>query len=487
MHDAGILSPLEYASALRDISASTGEARAAGAGTLVIGKWATTLYGFVEGDAIYDSTQSFGDLAGNGPVLRPSGSMAPNVSPISGVQPGTAQPVQPTQGYLGSHGQLQFSVRNSRLGLRVHVPGTDVVRTSAMVEMDFLGSQPSGTAASSMFNSPTMRLRHAMFRVETPVVDFLVGQYWHLFGWQEAYMPNTTEIQGVPGQLYSRAMQVRVSKALRWPGASLEMAIAASRPPALSEVPEGEAGIRFAFNHWTGMHTAGATGTSIAPASVAVTGDVRYFQIPEAASVVPTAMVRTPAGSANVSLLLPVIPAGEDHRGNALTIIGQGVYGNGIGDLYANMNSGVMFPFVPDALGVYPPWQANIDQGLVTYDLGEFALHPVQWSSLLVGLEYYLPGCDGKVWVSGNYSHIESSNSSQFARDNGTPPNPTGYFYLTSQAQVRSSEDWWDANLFFDPVTSVRLGVEFAGFYDQYVDGFTATNYRAQASGFFIF
>ena len=44
-----------------------------------------------------------------------------------------------------------------------------------------------------------MRIRHAMFRVETPVVDVLVGQYWHLFGWQDGYHPNTTEIQGVPG------------------------------------------------------------------------------------------------------------------------------------------------------------------------------------------------------------------------------------------------------------------------------------------------
>ncbi len=487
MHDAGILSPAEYASALRDIAASTGDARAAGAGTLVFGKWATTLYGFVEGDAIYDTTQSFADLAGNGQVLRPSGSMAPNVSATSGLQPGTTQPVQPTQGYLGSHGQLQFSVRNSRLGLQLHVPGTEAVRTSAIVEMDFLGNQPSGTSASSVFNNPTMRLRHAMFRMETPIVDLLVGQYWHLFGWQEAYMPNTTEIQGVPGQLYSRAAQLRIAKAFRGPRASFEMAIAALRPPALSEVPEAEAGVRVSLNHWTGMHTAGATGTSIVPASIAVTGNFRYFEIPEAAAVVPTAMVRTPAGSAAASLLLPVLPAREDRRGNALSIIAQGVYGNGIADLYSNMQSGVMFPFVPDVAGVSPPWQANIDQGLVTYDLGEYALHPVQWTSGLVGLEYYLPGFDGRLWVSGNYSHMESNNSSQFARDNSMAPNPTAYFYLTSQAQVRSSEDWWDANVFFDPATSVRIGVEFAGFYDHYADGFTATNYRAQASGFFVF
>ncbi len=61
------------------------------------------------------------------------------------------------------------------------------------------------------------------------------------------------------------------------------------------------------------------------------------------------------------------------------------------------------------------------------------------------------------------------------------------YFYLTSDEQVRKTEYWWDANVFYDPLPSVRVGLEFAAFYDQYVDGYTATNYRAQASGFFLF
>src|SRR5581483_11369860 len=113
---------------------------------------------------------------------RPSGSMAPNVSNVSGLPPGSIQPVQPTQGYLGSHGQLMFSARNSRLGLRIRTPGAASVHTSALLEMDFLGNQPSGISQTSTFTSPTMRLRHAMFRVETPVVDVMVGQYWHLYG-----------------------------------------------------------------------------------------------------------------------------------------------------------------------------------------------------------------------------------------------------------------------------------------------------------------
>jgi hypothetical protein len=496
LREIGILSQVEYDLAVREIGASTGATHAAEANSLVLGRWVTTLYGFLEGDVIYDSTQSFTDAAGNAQVLRPPGAMAPFASPLPSLAPGTAQPLEPSQGYLGSHGQMLFGVRNTRLGLRMQAPGSETVHASALLEMDFLGNQPSGVSQAAAFTSPTMRLRHAMFRLETPIVDVMVGQYWHLFGWQEGYLPNTTEIQGVPGELYARAPQVRVSKTFAWDAVRLDAALAAVRPPSLSEVPETEAGVRVSLPKWAGMHTAGATATALIPASIAITGDVRYFEVPEAASILPTAMVRTTAGSVAGDLFVPILAAREDRRDGALSLLGQAVYGHGIADMYSGMSSGVLFPFVPTppAQAAAPAWPTNIDQGLVTYDItpGVFALHPVEWTSLLVGLEYYLPGFDGALWVSGNYSHIESNKvldgdatSSQFARSGDA--NPGQYFYPASTAQVRRSEDWWDANVFFDPVASVRVGVELAAFYDHYVDGFTATNYRAQASGFFLF
>jgi hypothetical protein len=489
LHEHGVLSDAEYERALHDIGESTGAGHAQDAGSLVLGKWATTIYGFVEGDTIYDSTQSFTDLAGNGQVLRPTGQTAAPAATIPSQPSGGVQPITATQGYEGSHGQLLMSVRNSRLGLRLRAPGTESVHVNGMVEMDFLGNQPSGTSQSSFFTSPTMRLRHAMFRVDTPVVDFMVGQYWHLFGFMEGYLPNTTEIQGVPGELYARAPQVRISKTIHAGSSRLEIAVAAVRPPSGSELPEGEAGIRYSLESWRGMHTAGATGTSLVPLSIAVSGDYRAFEVPEVAALLPTAMVHKAAASVAGDLFIPILPARPEKRDNALSLLGQAVYGNGIADLYSNMQTGIYFPFIPNTTGLqaYEAWPTNIDNGLVTYDLTNFALHPVQWTSLLGGLEYYLPGLGGKVWISGNFSHVVSSNSSQFARLNSSQPDPTVYFFPANQSQVRHGEDWWDANVFFDPITSVRVGLEFATFYDHYVDGFTAQNHRAQASGFFIF
>ncbi len=488
LRERGILSQSEYDLAVHDIGGSTGDRHAGDANSLVLGKWTTTLYGFIEGDAIYDTTQSFTDAAGNAPVLRPNGNMAPLQPTLSSV---SQQPVQATQGYLGSQGQTQFSVRNSRFGIRVRAPGTETVHASAMLEMDFLGNQPSGGSQASYFTSPTARIRHAMFRVETPVVDVLVGQTWQLFGWQGNYFPNTVEIQGVPGELYARSPQVRISKTLSGELFTFEGAIAAARPPAGSQIPEGEAGLRLAFNKWTGLHTAGATATSILPLSIGVSADYRKFEIAQASTHIPTAAVTTQSGSVAGDIFIPVIPASADRRGNSLSLTGEAVYGSGIADMYSGMNSGVLFPFIVNntANQTTIAWPTNVDQGLVDYDInpGGFALHPVQWTSLLVGAEYYLPGLDGRVWISGNYSHISSSNASQFARPDNSQPNPLAYFYLTTAAQVRQSEDWFDVNLFFDPLSSVRVGLEFADFMDHYVDGLTATNLRAQASGFFIF
>jgi hypothetical protein len=512
LRERGVISEAEYQSAIRDIGESTGD-HAREAPSLVFGKWTTTVYGFVEADTIYDSTQSFNDLAGNAQVQRPNGAAPP--------------PPAPQQTYAGSNGQTQFSVRNSRFGLRLKPPGTESVRSAGVLEMDFLGSQSLGYATgqaseNAFFTSPVMRMRHAYFRVETPFVDVLAGQYWHLFGWQGSYHPNTVEIQGVPGQLYSRTAQVRLSHAFKAHPVTLEIALAAMRPPArTSIIPEGEGGLRFSFDDWTGMQTTGATSTSIQPASIALTGDYRQFQVPAIDSLVPTSKVTTQSISLAADAFLPIIPASKDKRDNALSVTGEIVYGAGIADMYSGLTGGVQFPFIPNIpqtdpnnLNPTPNWPQNIDNGLVGYDINTsnpalngglpgaplgpgangFALHPIQWTSYLLGLQYYLPALKGKVWVSGNYSHMQSRDSTFLGNywgsaDFARPGNSSSqaYYQQASTGQVRSSEDWWDANVFVDPLDSLRVGLEFAQFIDHYVDGFTATNNRVQLSGFFLF
>jgi hypothetical protein len=63
----------------------------------VVNRWSAVIYGFAELDAIHDSLQGPNDLMGNAALPR------------SGT-------------YAASHDQTTFSVRNSRLGLKVGAP-----------------------------------------------------------------------------------------------------------------------------------------------------------------------------------------------------------------------------------------------------------------------------------------------------------------------------------------------------------------------------
>jgi hypothetical protein len=117
----------------------------------VLSKFSATFYGFVEADFIHDSTQSFNDLAGNGTIAR-SGSFAAN------------------------NDRMIFGQRNSRLGFKLKGPETEMIKSSGIAEMDFLGNQPQGSPSpagspavseSAYFASPTFRIRHMCWPVNT--------------------------------------------------------------------------------------------------------------------------------------------------------------------------------------------------------------------------------------------------------------------------------------------------------------------------------
>jgi hypothetical protein len=172
---------------------------------------------------------------------------------------------------------------------------------------------------------------------------------------------------------------------------------------------------------------------------------------------------------------VPVIPGSKDHRGNTLSLTGEFARGSGFADMYTNTTGGVGFPALPVPAGspagtAAVPFAADIDSGIVTYDANG-VLHAIDWQSYLIGAQYYLPGLDGRFWVSGNYSHMFSDNIAQFG----------------TATKLTSVYDWFDVNLFVDPTPSVRVGVEYANFNTQYVDGAHAINHRGQLSGFFIF
>ena len=406
----------------------------------VTSKWAATFYGFVEADFISDSTQSFNDLAGNAAIARP----------------GT---------FPAGFKRLTFGVRNSRLGFRLSAPTYAGIKSSAQVEMDFLGNQPPNASEASFFTSPTFRIRHAAIKLESDYIDVLIGQYWQLFGFQPYFHPNTVDLQGVPGEIYSRSPQLRLSHIFKMPTVSVEVAAAASRPPQRdSHTPDGQAGIRFILNDWKGVHTAGGAGTSADALAIGFSGVLRKFDVAEF-SATPTTNVSTTSNAYSIDAFIPIIPASMEDRGNALSFTGSFQNGSGTADLYTGLSGGVAFPALPGG-GTYTP---NVDNGLAVF-YSDGTLHTVDWRSYIVGLQYYLPP-SGKIWVSGNFSQMYSGNALTF----GAP----------SRIFDRS---WWaDGNLFFDITPAVRTGLEYAYFHQTYGDGANASNHRFQLSAWYIF
>jgi hypothetical protein len=475
MRERGIITQAEYDSAAHELAESVGT-QAEAKEHVVVGKWSTTLYGFVEVDSIWDSTRSFNDQQGNALVAR-AGTTA------------------------GDNDRWQIGARNSRIGLRLAAPEFHSVRASGMVETDFLGTQlPVGTGPYSTtagtnafygteaayFTNPTFRIRHMNLRVETPVVDILFGQYWQLFGWAATYQPNTLLFGGVPGEIYSRTIQFRVSKTVTTDAITFDAAVAAIRPAQRdSGTPDGEAGLRLAFNGWQGVQTVSSTGTQAAPLSFGVSGLLRHVAVND---LVPSGTTNTQdlTTSAIVAdALVPVTRATVDKRDNALTLIGEFATGYGDADMYTGLTGGIGFPAVA---GGYSP---DIDSGIVTFDTSG-KLHGIQYTSYLVGAQYYLPVFDGRVWIAGNYSHLESANSHYytFITNSGTKP-PLGCLAgaarTSTSCGVLAANDFFDVSLFVDPVSAVRFGLDYANTRTTYVDGIAAINHRIQFSGFFIF
>ncbi len=447
LREKNIISQAEFDSAMRDLHEAVGP-RGADSTTVVLGKWATTLFGFVQGDIIWNSTQSFNDFGSNFQVARP----------------GT---------YAAEHSRLQGSIRDSRIGVRVQTPELPWLRASALFELDLLG--PTGAIGStitenSFFVNPNLRVRHAYLKAETPIVDILFGQTWHLFGWQPSYIPAVVQWAGIVGELFARTMQLRISKTIKTRPVTIEMAIAGMRPPERdSSFPEFEAGFRLAFNKWTAVHTSYMTSTATLPASIGVSGDLRRYTLPEFSAAPQTTNSQLGLGIA-VDAFIRIVRATKERKGNSLSILAEYVTGQGINDLYTGLNGGVANPSLPSTNGTTPTYASGVDAGLAVYDINGQLQLP-RWTTFVVSLEYYLPKVGGRVGLFANVSRSQLHDSQLYA-------NP---------ARVRDNEIFYNGGFYVDITEAIRVGFDYARFDDQYADGVHAINDAFQMSGFLFF
>jgi hypothetical protein len=454
------------------------------------GRWHASVYGFVEFDGMYDTTQSFGDSPGNAPILRSDGSrpayLPVGTDELKGVM------------YAATHGRLQATARNTRFGLKVTPPEVAGINTSGVLEFDLFGNQPSSpptTSEGSFFTSPTLRLRHAYLKVQNANGNFvnslLMGQYYNLFGWQPNFFPGTLSFLGTPNMIFGRTPQVRYSGTVRTSPIDFEFAGAATRPPQRdSGVPGIEWGLRLQVNGWKGPHGRGSGQPTLDGAQIGVSGVLRKFRVIAFSNNrgdITQATEVAEAGGSGLSLdaLIPIIPASDlENRSIALTFTGAFVKGQGIADLYTGgLTGGVQFPLAAGPGGPSTGFYAgNIDPGLVQYRItnpppgpaDHADLRVIDWESEMVGAQLYLPP-ETKLTITANYARGKSDNIGQDIPEGGDP------------ARTFKVSEYYDANIFVDVTPAVRLAASYQYIRQRYVDNGWEKNHRGEIAGLFFF
>ena len=423
----------------------------------VSGKWTTSFYGFTEGDIIHDTIQ--GGANGGGPTEALGNGALPRAAS------GAAQ-MNPQ--FRAVHDQTQVTARNSRLGFRLTAPTVNGIKPTANIEFDFAGNQPNTVSETSLYVNATMRLRHAYFKLETPVLDVLFGQTWQLFGWQPSSQPGSVQVQGLPGFLSSRAPQLRVGKTIKAGNVTVDVQVAATRAGQRGGgLPDGVGGFRLAFDKLKAARIVGSAGSALDSAMIGVSVIGRRFNVTERKAGATDTIQKNGYGLA-INALVPVVPASKQSKANALTVGGEFIMGGGIADLYTGLNGGVVLP--PTIPGTTTPFAPNIDNGLVGYLTSDGSVHPVRWKSHGLYAQYFLPP-KGNVVAIVNYSHLSSDNAHNF----------------NTASAVFEKQDFVDGTLMFDVAPAVRFGAGVAWLNQTYVDGVEAHDYRGQLSGMFIF
>jgi hypothetical protein len=399
--------------------------------------WNAQMSGFVELDAIFDSTRSVAEASGNAPVDLPTSSN-------------------------GSHARSQFSLRNTRLGFSVQAPEVCAFTSKGVLEFDLLGYNPSPGATNSeaaLFNSPTLRLRHAYLQANSAGFQLLVGQYWQLFGWQPNYFMSTEQVAPIASMLYNRTAQIRVMHTTQLGGdfATLQLALAALRPPQRDGVsPDFQGGVRLAFNQRTSAFTGGSSNpVKQQPGSIGLSSLVRNFAIPGATASAASDNFAGWAVAANV--FVPVL--------SDLALLSEFTYGTGYGDQFVGWSGNLSNPVTSASKTV------NLDGGIGGFDAnGNFAL--INLYTFNVHAQYHLPS-----WLR-TYINL---GMGQLYSDNMANLTPAAGKVAYNRSMVIF------ANVVHSFSDQIRAGFEYAYTQTGYFDNTLGYNNRYQLTTHFIF
>ncbi|HEX4406598.1 MAG TPA: hypothetical protein VH560_17285 [Polyangia bacterium] len=415
--------------------------------------WQMGFFGFLELDAIWDSTQSFSETVLDNTIARP-------------------------HTVAGDNARFQGTAKDSRLGYKIAAPPFGgSLKASAFMEADFFGIIPTTATQDQSYVYDTIRLRQYYAKLETPIVDLLVGQTFDLYGFGgQGFFPNTPAFLGVMGELFHRNVQLRLTKVIETDPVNVEISVAGVRPATRdSGVPDAQAGLKINVNGWQGASAQGPRLVKTAPLSLGVSAVGRKLSVTDFEAIVASPQTVYGWGAA-ADLFLPIIPARGKDLSNAFSVTGEYSRGTGVTDLYLTLTGGVLFPSLPNPKNVLPAptYTPNIDPGIVTFDANGSA-KSIEWQGMMVNGHYHLPMREGRMLsISGTYSRIQSNNALTL-----TP--------MQGQAFVWNKGHYWDATIWWSITPAFQMAASYQSMTQTFGDGTVARNNRVQGGWWFFF
>jgi hypothetical protein len=130
-----------------------------------------------------------------------------------------------------NHGRLKFTAENTRMNFTIKGPKVFGATTTGYIEWDFdnhaneyiFVGNPGGGWASP--NKARIGLRHAMFRLNWPATELLMGQYWSVLTEE---IPETANFGAstTAGQPFLREPQIRLTQLIGLGGGTMTASIA---------------------------------------------------------------------------------------------------------------------------------------------------------------------------------------------------------------------------------------------------------------------
>ena len=467
----------------------------------MMGKWVTTMYGFVQVDTVYDSNQSYNNWPFNSAPLSPAVAQTTSSTTTANCSGTTACPVTTTttksslSGTAASQldsGRFGMDVNNSRIGFALSSPVYNGYKIRALLEMDFLANPgESLSTGDGYITNPIFRIRHFFFDVTTPSWgNVLVGQYWSLFGEQPYNIQNNLQIAPGPGTAYGRFPQIRWYKNLHLSdsGVMLEPAAAMMMPVSMqSSLPAFTEALKLSDNNLMTEMMIGDTGKGQFPASLSISGIETYYSGYTSSSALKTSGVTgtstgfnswTAAGA--VDLILPIIPIKDGKPGNNLTLQAEYTWGQGDAWQFPNLSFGLGGGSV-NIVGNNASWAGN---GVVMNN----GFLPLDIQTYNADLQYYFPD-DARTSVVLGIAVDNASNLQQIANVvgptslGGGSPNASPYTYLEPDTHLTFAY----VDLWHDFTPQVRAGLEFGQYDAVYVGGANALDNRVMMSWFYLF